>query len=536
MKKPGQPIGIRKSLRLQNKSPMSHAVRPHPNQSPSSSLAIDYHSTRAKRKRLRDTEAEAEKPRGERATIRGRRDACHSLKPSEEKLLKDAEANVKLDEPENPSEQTQEPPLLSEKDSRALKLLYDEVMTSASSKPPKWTSSHRSTIPSETGTNQTQRSSSTNAVYRHKNLSAVEIRFHAKLSDSMEPIVKGIVDAEISECRRAELRIIAQEFHDSCLSNVRPRTGEDDFIHPLHTAIKALRIGSLRVREKAPWRRELKPVVRQQSHFSSSFMATIHQLEVDDTATPPSKRHHQSTNNTYLSPEISQTMPTPTIDQPWESSMIPPPVPVRQKEEDQSPVKTPRPNLSIGIDLHALINNLSSLAFTKARAARLIEWLQNEMVQHESNGRFEPMLLSVPAPRALDLTFPFAVVEGKAYSTRKQIFEAENQAAVSMACAQNILSSLGRIADPGTKPKLQPHVLYSITTQGPIHELWIHWTASEEGVQVFESQLWDSWNGLVLEQAEEFIVKLNNVCIWGTGTFMQSVVQSLRKVAMQAET
>jgi hypothetical protein len=39
------------------------------------------------------------------------------------------------------------------------------------------------------------------------------------------------------------------------------------------------------------------------------------------------------------------------------------------------------------------------------------------------------MLILIPAPRALDLLFPFAIVEGKSYSTGKQIFEAENQAA-----------------------------------------------------------------------------------------------------------
>lgn len=71
------------------------------------------------------------------------------------------------------------------------------------------------------------------------------------------------------------------------------------------------------------------------------------------------------------------------------------------------------------------------------------------MVQHKSGGPLEPILISVLAPRALDLVFPFTVVEGKAYSIGKQIFEAENQAAVSVACAHNILHRLDRMANRG---------------------------------------------------------------------------------------
>lgn len=45
------------------------------------------------------------------------------------------------------------------------------------------------------------------------------------------------------------------------------------------------------------------------------------------------------------------------------------------------------------------------------------------------------MLISIPAPRASDLVFPFGVDGGKAYLTGKQISKAENQAAGSGACA-----------------------------------------------------------------------------------------------------
>ena len=236
-----------------------------------------------------------------------------------------------------------------------------------------------------------------------------------------------------------------------------------------------------------------------------------------------------------MSPESSITnATTPSANNSQESSTKPPPILIPE-EEDRSPVKTPHPDLSIGIDLDALISPLSQ-DLDEDKATEFIEWLQKEMVQHEPGAPLEPMLISVPAPRALDLAFPFAVVEGKAYSTGQQIFEAENQAAVSMACAHNILHRLDRMANRGNTANTQPRVLFSITTQGPIHELWAHWTVVKGGVRIFESKLWDSWNGLVQERAVEFIVKLNSVCVWGTGSFMASVVEGLGKVAKQAET
>ena len=363
-------------------------------------------------------------------------------------------------------------------------------------------------------------------------LAAVKIHFHVEPPDNIETAIKDIVNAKCPEQRRADLNVVAKEFRDGCLKNVRAQSGEDDFINPLHLAIKALGLKNICVHEKAAWRSELKPIVRQQAHFSSSFMADIQQQEVDDTSAPLPKRQQQYANQ-YMSPKSSMTnATTPSAHSSEESSRKPPPVPAIEKE-DRSPVKPSHPDLSMGKNLDALISDLSP-DLDEDKATELIDWLQTEMVQHESGGPLEPMLISVPSPRALDLAFPFAVVEGKAYSTGKQIFEAENQAAVSVACAQNILHRLDRMANRGATANPQPRVLFSITTQGPIHELWAHWTVVKAGVRIFESKLWDSWNGLVQERAVEFIVKLNSVCVWGTGPFMKSVVEGLGKVALQA--
>lgn len=490
------------------------------------------------------------------------------IAPSEEELLKH------IQEP---------PPLLSESESQILDSVYKNVMD----KPTpditlKRTPSRRSVSQSDaSASDRTPRSSNSNVVYRCQNLAAAKIYLHVEPPDDIELAVTKITDAELDSQRRAELKGIAEDFHLECVKNVTAQAGEDDCLAPLDTAIRMLRLQNLCLREKATWQSELKPVIPKESRFSWSIVAkSRRQFEVDDNGAslPAAKRQHQRAINEYISPEssIAKKVPVPTNesqenlgikattpvnDSREDLSMGPPPrVPVPAKE-DHSPLKTPVPDMSLGIHLQALISALSLQSqVNKHRARDFLAWIQKELVQHEPGGPFEPMLTMVPAVRAMDLTFPFAVIEGKAYSTGKQIYEAENQAAVSIACAHNILRQLdylvasdpseplaeeeeaeqqgeGEIQEP-QRPRRQPpspaRVLFSITTQGPLHELWVHWTTVEDGVRVFASKLCDSWNGLVPAQASDFIVKLYNVCAWGTGPFMKSLVENLGTIMTQA--
>ncbi|KAF2805179.1 uncharacterized protein BDZ99DRAFT_466831 [Mytilinidion resinicola] len=243
VKKPIQTSSTRTSLRSQNKLPVSHAGQSHPVQLSPTSPAPALQPAGTKRKHSRDTEAEADKPKDERPSKQSRRSTRHRLKPSEEKLPKDAEAEAeaKADKPEGSSEQPQEPPLLSEKDSRSLQSVFQEVMTSAASNSLKRPASHRSRAPSETGTSSTN----TNAVYRRKNLAAVKIRLHANPPDDVETTIKGIVNTKSPRQRQAELHVIAQGFRDGCLKNVRAQSGEDDFLAPLYKTISALCLDNL---------------------------------------------------------------------------------------------------------------------------------------------------------------------------------------------------------------------------------------------------------------------------------------------------
>jgi len=164
------------------------------------------------------------------------------------------------------------------------------------------------------------------------------------------------------------------------------------------------------------------------------------------------------------------------------------------------------------------------------------------MTPRERGGPEEPLLIAVPTQRASDLVFPFAVIEGKAYSTGKQVFEAENQAAVSGASGLKIQLCLNELVKrattssdvPPIHPNTTPPLFFSVCTEGPYHELYAHYTHIEDGVRKFNQTLLKICNGMLLESVVDFIVVVDNVLRWGTGQFLESVVERLEMVARKA--
>ena len=161
------------------------------------------------------------------------------------------------------------------------------------------------------------------------------------------------------------------------------QAGEDDFIHPLYTVLKALGLNNLFIHKKADWRGELKPVVPPQSHFSSRFLSGVQQLGIDDVSAPPRKRQQQSAGKPYMSPKSAMTNAptyTPAIDS-QESSMMPAPPPTG------SSIKTPRPGISMGIQLTALISALSSQDLNKFMARTFLKGSRTKWCSTSQTGR-----------------------------------------------------------------------------------------------------------------------------------------------------
>jgi len=406
---------------------------------------------------------------------------------------------------------------------------------------------------SEADTVRSQRSSNSTSYYRYKHLAAAEVYIHTDPPADIQTAINAVIKAKVSKERHAELRIIAQELYNGCKNAVKAAVGEDDFIELFRIALRAMGSSSLCLRANADWRVEIKPTI-QQSDLNLSFltdfsaMANDQQQEVNEASAPPRKRQQQHDGPTPISPRPSMTNLSDSApdNRPLESnSMPPPPALYPRKVEEPSPIKTPRPDISMGTQDTALISALSSQILDNTRARRFLEQLQNTMIPSERGGPEEPLLIVVPTQRPSGLAFPFAVVEGKAYSTGKQIFEAENQAAVSAASGLKIQLCLNEVVKrattttttttgsdvPLTLSNTATPLFFSICTEGPYHELYAHYTHIEDGVCKFNQTLLEICHGMLLKSVVDFIVAVDNVLRWGTGQFLESVVERLGMVA-----
>lgn len=533
--KPRQASGTRKGLRSRNKTPVSHPPPPQPVRSSHIRPAPISQAARAKRKRSQDSEAKAERP-----AKHPRRSRPPRLGPSEEDLQKDSEAKAKADD--------SEPPPLSEESEEDIRTLYKEVMNSVANNTStlKRTSSRRSIVPSETDTVRSQRSSNTTAHYRYKHLEDANVYIHIDPPEDIQAAVDDIINAKPSEDCHAILRDKAQKFSKRCKEMVRAAAGEDDFVHLFLNVIEDISPDSLISREKADWRVELKPAVQQSDanlSFLSDFdaMGSDEQEEVHDaSALPPPKRHQQSPGRLYISPQNSQI---PLSDSQPDNRPSQP-----HKAKDTSPIKTPRPDITTGIKesavISALASSLSSPGFnyTKTKAKQILEKLQDATMPSRRDGPPVPVLIIVPTQRESNLSFPTLVFEGKGYSTGKQVFEAQNQAAVSGAGGvkiQMILDELVKRATrssdvPLTPLKNRPPLVFAICSEGPQHELWAHYTVINDGEHQFNMALLSTCHGVILKQVESFFVQVNNVLNWTAGPFLKSVVNRLGKVVMQS--
>ena len=405
-----------------------------------------------------------------------------------------------------------------------------EAQTSMSSTPSKKRSlSRRSTVKSDADSSRTPASSVTLATYRFRHLAAAEVRINTDPPDHFKTAIDAILQRKPTVKRRDKLEEIAKTFHLKSKKRVTASDGEDDFVLLFIQALEQVKDDKTCYHQKADWREELKPLAARQS-LNMSFL--IDPPMVNTTPhSPPHKHQLRPANELRSSTTDTTANPTQVADvQP--PSAVPALV---YREEGCLSIKTPRPDLSVGIDVTELQTRFAT-KFTKRALTQLLSSLQDSM---KPDIPTEPLLISVPASRASDLAFPFAVVEGKSHSTGKSVFEAQNQAAVSGACALKIQLDLDNLTKQVIKasdasdsaPKAPPLLFFSVCTQGPHHELWAHYATKEDGVPSFNSSLQRTCHGTLLNSVEEFLVAFDNVCHWGTGEFLEIVVESLEMVA-----
>ncbi len=212
---------------------------------------------------------------------------------------------------------------------------------------------------------------------------------------------------------------------------------------------------------------------------------------------------------------------------------MPPPIAPSQSKQDDT-AKTPRPDFTIGLRHSTVAAALMNRGLSKYKAEEFLKFLQDK---HK--------LCSDPTQNFLNVRFPLLVIEGKAYATGKTVFEAENQAAVSGSCMVNLQQQFidlfeGVFPNPegSPNPDVSPYLkggktslAFSICTQGPLIEFWVHHFVLEENICMHYMNLLNLYHGSLVKGLEDFFIQLEHLISWYKGDFLKEVVDRLLELA-----
>ena len=181
------------------------------------------------------------------------------------------------------------------------------------------------------------------------------------------------------------------------------------------------------------------------------------------------------------------------------------------------PVKTPRPAITAGV-AHDVVAAMMKRGAAKWESSDFLRDLQRQK-----------LLCSDPTLHFLPIRFPFMVVEAKSYTTSKPIFEAQNQASVSgssMTNLQHKLADLTQIASP-TYSGYEAPLAFSICTERPYFELWVHYMTLCDEVRDFKMNIVATCHTSLLPGVVELLVKVNSIMSWAADTFVDKMAEQL---------
>lgn len=249
------------------------------------------------------------------------------------------------------------------------------------------------------------------------------------------------------------------------------------------------------------WNPSLKPRVKP-VFWGWNFQDPPHD-EADGSAGQSRKRQQ----TTYVPSDTSSSII---------SSTSPPP------NLDSCHVKTPRPGITVGLRHVTVVEALMSRGPSKTMVNDFLEALQREQV-----------IYSNPTQQTLPIRFPSITVEGKSYATSKPIFEAQNQAAVSGGCMINLQLMLADLVDKvpsGSHPNNACSLAFSICTEGPYLELWVHYTTSEDDVRLYNMSLLKTCHTFFQNEVLEFLMMVNSVMDWAIYDFLNDITEQLIEI------
>ncbi|KAF2460236.1 hypothetical protein BDY21DRAFT_279994, partial [Lineolata rhizophorae] len=187
--------------------------------------------------------------------------------------------------------------------------------------------------------------------------------------------------------------------------------------------------------------------------------------------------------------------------------------------KQENDVKTPRPNITAGLRHSTVVEALVARGLSEEIADLFLKDLQRQQ-----------WLLSDPTQQALPIRFPPIVVESKSYATGKSVFEAQNQASVSGTCMANLqykLTDLTKRLSPESHSFNAP-LAFSICTEGPHMELWVHYTTtSKGGVRKYNMNILETCHASIEKWVREFLMVVDRVMSWATGDFLNDIAEQL---------
>ncbi|MCJ1395354.1 hypothetical protein MMC18_008238 [Xylographa bjoerkii] len=363
---------------------------------------------------------------------------------------------------------------------------------------------------------------STHARYRRVDLHKAGISVRSEpLPKDVESRINVVIQRETAAERKEEVIAIAKHLCNEFVAVLNAARREDDSVEPLHRALSSMDKNakfefSRKIRIIPPffptapvsfahivldWDTSLKPELIQ-IPWNFSFLERSND-NVDESIDSPSKRRQP--DSTCDSPERPQRT-------------MPPPSPLQQPRKGKSIVKTPRPDITIGLRHSIVVKSLKAQGLDEVDADLFLRYMQEQQT-----------LCSDPSQQATLMRFPLLVVEGKSYSTGKFVFEAQNQAAVSGSCMmkmQHQLDKLTELSAPESYENKEP-LAFSICTEGPHMELWAHYTTSQDGLRNYNMRILQTCHASLLNGVVDFLLVVDRVLSWGCSDFLDNVTKQL---------
>lgn len=374
---------------------------------------------------------------------------------------------------------------------------------------------------------RSQKSSVSNSFYRYQILDQTGIYVRPEpppmdIQAQMDVIFKR----EVPQKRGREISGIAKKISQSFINKLRGAHREDDLVELVYEALHMMHNDdTFNFSRKAGIVLPLTPMYRLlranlELDWDPSLKPDVQPENWDMNALgQPNNEAHNIVDRPNKRQQGKQSLPSPDTSH----STMPPPAAPSQFKQDA--VKTPRPDFTIGLDHSKISDALMERGLSEPKADKFLKVLQRER-----------KLCSDPTQNFVNVRFPILVIEGKAYATGKTVFEAQNQAAVSGSCMVNLQQQLTDLFE-GTFFNIEggkTHLAFSICTEGPQIEFWVHYTLSKDNTRSHYMNIFRTCYGSFHGGLEDFLMDVERLMQWTKAEFLKEVADQLCKLENHA--